>query len=81
MEISLRGKEQLGLALRRLRKAADLTQTGLSEKSRIDQAMISKIESSARLPELATLFHLCSVLGVEVVLRSRNAKSARAPKE
>lgn len=74
MEIPIRGKEQLGPALRRFRKAPGKTQMDLSKESRIDQAIISKIESGARIPELGTLFHLCSVLGIEIVLRRRDSK-------
>ena len=74
MEIPIRGKGQLGPALRRLRKLSGKTQVALSQESRIEQAIISKIESSSRLPELSTLFHLCSVLGIEIVLRQRGAQ-------
>ena len=74
MEIFLRGKEQVGQALRRFRKAAGKTQVELSQESRMDQGMISKIESGARFPELSTLFHLCSILNLEIVLRRRNKK-------
>lgn len=74
MDIPVKGKDQLGLALRRLRKLAGLTQDQLSEESRLDQSLISKIESGSRLPELSTLFHLCAVLGIEIVLRKRGEK-------
>ena len=74
MEIPVRSKEQVGLALRRLRKATGKTQMKLSEESRIDQGVISKIESGVRSPELSTLFHLCTVLGIEIVFRDRNTK-------
>ena len=74
MEIPIRGKGQLGPALRRVRKLAGKTQVALSQESRIEQAIISKIESGSRFPELGTLFHLCSVLGVEIVLRHRDTE-------
>jgi transcriptional regulator with XRE-family HTH domain len=74
MEIRIHGKEQLGAALRRFRKAGKKTQMSLSRDSRLEQGMISKIETGERLPEVGTLLHLCSVLGIELVLRERNVK-------
>lgn len=74
MEISIRSKEQLGLALRRFRKARQQTQIDLEKESRIDQSVISKLEAGVRAPEFQTLLHLCSVLGIEVILRDRNTK-------
>lgn len=75
MEIIVRGNEQLGQALRRFRKQEGWTQDALSDTARIEQAIISKIESGVRQPELKTLFHLCSVLGVEIVFRKRKEEA------
>jgi transcriptional regulator with XRE-family HTH domain len=58
--------EQTGFAdqLRSIRKAADLTQTELSERSGIHRQVIARIELGENQPNWATVVVLARALGV-----------------
>lgn len=70
-------RENIGQELVSFRKRAGLTQRDLAEKTGIDQAVISKIESGKANPSLSTIEDLCEGVGVNVVfkLEERRAKN------
>lgn len=57
--------------LRYYRNAMCISQNELSEKAFMRQATISKVESGAGATQLATVYQMCAVLGLELVLRPR----------
>lgn len=59
-------KGDIGATVRRLRKAAGLTLDGLSKRSRLSRAAISKIERGAASPTYDTLVKLAEGLGTEI---------------
>ncbi len=67
-----RSERQLGAILRRQRKQAGLTQTGLGEKVHLRQATISKLEDGAPATQLRTLMAALSILDLELVVRARS---------
>jgi transcriptional regulator with XRE-family HTH domain len=58
-------------AIKKLRKARELTQGQLAEIAGIDQGKISKIEAGAANIEASTLTAIASALDVEIVLVPR----------
>jgi transcriptional regulator with XRE-family HTH domain len=76
VEIRTRAYDQLGKAIRRFRKLRGWSQSELSQKARITQAQISLIESGKRSPEASTIYHLCAVLGIDVILRPRKSEES-----
>lgn len=57
-------KEDFGQRLRRIRRAADITQKELSERVGIDSGLIGRYESGAVTPGLNTAYSLAVALGV-----------------
>ncbi|MDC0980282.1 helix-turn-helix transcriptional regulator [Bdellovibrionales bacterium] len=78
-ELSARAPDQLGVALKRLRKMSGMTQSELANKAGVQQRTISKIENGQQNTEVSTLFNLCAVLGLELVIRPRG-KGQKTPK-
>lgn len=58
--------ERVGVTLRGIREEASLTQEELAERSDLDQATLSRIETGKREPRLRTLKKLARGLGVEL---------------
>lgn len=61
---------QLGLHLRAARKASHFTQARLAAQMGLSQSRLSKIEHSPGGATVQQLLDLCSVLGIELVMRS-----------
>ncbi|MEW8418964.1 MAG: helix-turn-helix transcriptional regulator [Candidatus Thiodiazotropha endolucinida] len=68
--------EYIAQALKRARQSKNLSQRALSEKVKIPQAQISKIENSAVDLKVSTLINLARTLDLEVVLVPRKDMSA-----
>ena len=62
----MEAKEQFGLNLRRLRLDACLTQMELSNRSGLDMAEISRLETGLRDVRLSTIVRLADGLGLPV---------------
>ena len=54
----------VGRNVKRLRKAAGLTQAGLAERMGVDRAYVSGLELGQRNPTVLTLWHISKALGV-----------------
>ena len=66
-----RSAEQLGAALKRLRKKVGLSQIALGKKAGLRQGTVSKVENGAKNTEIATIYSICAALGLELVVRDR----------
>ena len=78
LSVTTRAPDQLGLAIKRARKALGLTQADLAKKTGIQQRTISKVETGQTTTELKTIYALCSALGVELILSTKT--KAKRPK-
>jgi len=73
--VSTRSSEQLGQAISRFRKAADLTQIQLAKRAGLRQATISKAERGGENTEIKTIYAICAALGLELVIQNRESDS------
>lgn len=71
MEQIVRTASQLGEALRRVRRADELTQAGLGQKMGVRQATVSRLEAGERGTEVGTLMDALAALNLELVIRPR----------
>ena len=71
LELVARDSLQLGNAIHRFRKQAELTQSGVGEKSGVKQSIVSQIEQGAKGTRLGTLLKLLAALDLELVIRRR----------
>ncbi len=78
--IPTRSAQQLGQALRRLRKIKGLTQADLAQQAGMRQPTVSSVEAGAPGTALTTIFSLLTAMDLELVVRERR-KSARSPGE
>ncbi len=69
MQSVARNEQQLAAAIRRFRKARDVTQDDLAEKIAKRQATVSNLEGGAGT--LETLFAVLGALELELVVRPR----------
>lgn len=67
--------KSLGIALKRQRKAKNLTQIEVGEAFKIDQTTISSIEQGAPGTRLETLFRLLAALDLELIIRPKKTMS------
>ncbi len=71
----------VGSNVRRLRKAADLSQAELANRMGVDRAYVSGLELGQRNPTVITLWHLAQALEVHLTdlvgipARSRSGRS------
>jgi len=72
MEQLIYSPKSLGVALRRQRKARNLTQTDAGKPFTIEQSTVSSLEQGAPGTRLGTLFRMLSALDLEMVIRSKN---------
>ena len=72
MDQIARTPKDIGNALRRARKAKNLTQAELSSRSGIWQRTISTIETSASGAKLDTIFDLLAALDLEIHIVPRS---------
>ena len=63
--------EQMGEAVRELRRAAGLTQQQLAERAGVSRLCVSDLERSARQTGLSSLLRIVAALGYEVDLHPR----------
>ncbi len=70
-----RNEKQLGAILRRARKQAGLTQSGLSDHIHLRQGTVSRLEAGEPAMQLRTLMAALSALGLELVIRPRRKGS------
>ncbi|MGY8669241.1 helix-turn-helix domain-containing protein [Bradyrhizobium sp. UFLA05-109] len=66
-----RTEKQLGAILRRVRKQAGLTQSGLG----VRQGTVSRLEAGAPAIQLRTLMEALAALNLELVVRTRSKAS------
>ena len=61
----------------RARTAAGLSQRALAERAGVTQAMVSRLESGARLPRLDTLLALAEATGCVLEIRLKRPRGGR----
>lgn len=71
-DFSVRTPDQLPGLLQSFRKASGLTQADVAARLGITQQTLSALERNATTVSAARLMKLLSILGVELVLRSRS---------
>ncbi len=64
--MNMRQNRQLGSALKRRRKALNLSQEELAGKLHLERGYISMIETGRKTPSLETLESICSALGIKI---------------
>lgn len=72
MEQLVRSIDQIANAVRRQRKALQLTQSQLCERSSVRQATISSLESGDSGARLKTLLDVLTALDLELIVRDRS---------
>ncbi len=77
MEQIVRTAKQVGTAIRRVRRAKSLTQSGVGSKTRMRQGTISRLETGEADTQLRTLFEVLSALDLEIVIRPRSKASVQ----
>lgn len=76
MELIARTPQQLGHALRRVRRKNGLTQDNLSESSGLRQATVSTVEGGEPGTAIGTICTLLAALELEIVIRPRVSAGA-----
>jgi HTH-type transcriptional regulator/antitoxin HipB len=66
-----RTEKQLGTILRRARKQAGMTQSGLGKNIHLRQGTVSRLEAGKPAIQLHTLFQALAALDLELVVRAR----------
>ncbi len=72
MKNVIRSPEELGLAIRRRRKALSLSQEELGEEADLRPATISELENGKSGVKLRTLFDVLAALKLEINLAARD---------
>jgi HTH-type transcriptional regulator/antitoxin HipB len=67
-----RTEKQLGAILRRARKNAGLTQSGLGKNIHLRQGTVSRLEAGEPAIQLRTVMEALAALGLELVVRARS---------
>jgi transcriptional regulator with XRE-family HTH domain len=60
-------QERFGVALRRARTRAKLSQEALAEESGLHRTYVSQLERGLKSPSLDTMYRLASALGISLV--------------
>jgi HTH-type transcriptional regulator/antitoxin HipB len=71
-----RTEKQLGAILRRARKQAGVTQSGLGKQIHLRQGTVSRLEAGAPAIQLRTLMEALAALNLELVVRTRSKAGA-----
>ena len=71
--------EQMGAAVRELRRAAGLTQQQLAERAGVSRLCVSDLERSARQTGIASLLRVAAALGYEFDLHPRTEQMDGLP--
>jgi HTH-type transcriptional regulator/antitoxin HipB len=77
MQQSARNLQQVGAVMRRFRRKAGLTQAELGARANLRQATVSGLERGEVGVNLQTLLDAMHVLGLEMLLRERQATTDR----
>lgn len=77
MDQIARTSKQIGAAIRRRRRAMDLSQAKLGAQTNLRQATISALENGEPGTELRTLMDVLAALGLEIVIRERSKANER----
>ncbi|MDO9713085.1 helix-turn-helix domain-containing protein [Paracraurococcus lichenis] len=75
-DMMARDPRQIGMALRRARRAQRLTQSQLADKAGVTQATISLLENGLEGVKLKTVTDILAALGLELVVRPRRTEAA-----
>ncbi len=67
--------KNIGINVRRNRENLGLTQTQLSDRTKLSQSLLSQIESGESVPSLKSLGKLAEALGVEVTELIEDSKN------
>lgn len=73
--------EQLGAILRDQRRARKMSQSQVATRLNISQSWFSELEQNPAELNLARLLVLAKTLGLEVMLRSQDARPSSTPRE
>ncbi|MGY4198844.1 helix-turn-helix domain-containing protein [Bradyrhizobium sp. USDA 4520] len=68
----VRTEKQLGAILRRARRQAGLTQSGLGKQIHLRQGTVSRLEAGEPAIQLHTLMEALAALNLELVVRTRS---------
>jgi HTH-type transcriptional regulator / antitoxin HipB len=71
----VRSPKQLGVALRRSRRAQAMTQAGLASRAGVRQGTISHVENGLETVKLSTVMDILRALDLEIVVRQRTKGS------
>lgn len=71
----VRSPKQLGVALRRFRRAQSLTQTQMAERAGVRQATVSQVETGLETVKLSTVMGMLRALDLEIVVQPRTKGS------
>lgn len=69
--IIVRSQEQLGVAIRRLRKLQEVSQIDLAKKAGVTQATVSRIESGNQTAEFKTIILILAALNSDLSITRR----------
>ncbi|MEJ2426732.1 MAG: helix-turn-helix transcriptional regulator [Candidatus Thiodiazotropha sp.] len=69
--MAIRGNKDLGAAIRRARKAQQLSQTDLAQKAFLRQPLISDLENGTSNPTLDTVFKVLAALDLDLTVVPR----------
>ncbi|HZK79763.1 MAG TPA: helix-turn-helix transcriptional regulator [Humisphaera sp.] len=72
----------LGGELRKVRRAAGLTQEALAFRARVDRSYLSELERDLKSPTVSLLFRLCDAMGAsasKVLSRVEKARRKTVP--
>jgi transcriptional regulator with XRE-family HTH domain len=58
--------KQMGAKIRKLRKAAGMSQAGLAKRARLTRVYVTRLEAGRQDPSLSTINALARALGVTV---------------
>lgn len=75
MQQIVRTQQQLGAALRRIRRQRRLTQTDLASLANLRQATLSEIEEGKETARIDKILALITALDLEIVVRPRTSAS------
>lgn len=81
LPISIRSAEQLGNAVRRLRKLEGLSQAALAQRSGITQATISRLEKGSQKAEIGTLILVFAALKADISISERPENGGKSDLE
>jgi len=71
----IRSQKQLGVALRRFRRARGLTQAALAKRAGVRQGTVSHVETGLETVKLTTVMNLLRALDLEIVIQQRTKGS------